>query len=168
MSNNKNRRGFLKNIGIAIAGAATTAVIAPQIAEAITQSNTSDSNQSSVNATNGLPSFEDCYQKVLRKEILTEIEVIIYSSKMNKLAWESDTQILSNLRSTCSSEQEFEEQKLLHISSKNSIMYYWCALPNNMNDKSVQNLIQVHKYVVNSILQVVNGYYNYKSDRRKT
>jgi hypothetical protein len=144
--NQNNRRKFLKNIGTVVAG--TTVAATAGIASA-----------SSMSTTNVVPTFEDCYQKVLRKEILTSLEVVIYSGEMNRLAWESDVPAINKLRETCSSETEFQEQKELHCRSRNSIMFYWAALPWNASDPSVRNLIQVHKYVVNSILNIVNKYW---------
>lgn len=160
-----NRRGFLSNIGIAIAGAAATAVVVPQIAKATTQSNTTEPN---VNTVNGNPTFEDCYQKVLRQDPLTELEGMIYSSEMNRLAWASDIAVVRNLRATCTNEKEFNEKFDAHKSSRNSLFFYWSALhyPNpTLDDNLNRNIINVHKYVCVTILTLCHDYFNFATGK---
>jgi len=145
---NNTRRGFLRNLGAALAGAAAVGTIAsdaeaaaPVVSEPVKVSEPQI-------VYRDIPTFDEVFAKVKEKKELNDTEVLVFVGEFTLAAHKIDIPTIRKLREQGFAGNCYDAIKSIH--PNNTAIDYWAALHSN-----VKNLEKVYKHVEGTLWYTV-------------
>ena len=105
-------------------------------------------------ASRKIPTVGGVWKKILEEQDLTDIDAIIFSSYLNKLAWEVDSKFLSELQYSSLNQEDFDNKKDDFIANNECFMAWW----SNIGECDLKYMKMLHPYIIHTNLDLNYAY----------
>ena len=142
MSN--NRRGFLRNLGAVLAGAAAVGTVASDAEASVSVVSEPVKAPEPQIVYRDIPTFDEVLVKAKEGKELNDIEVLVFVGELTLAAHKID---IPERRKLCEQGTTAGFYDMINAVHPNkSAIYYWSVLHNNVN-----NLVKVHRHAASTV-----------------